>query len=116
MHYDLIDLRLFLHVGELLNLTRAAEKSFLSVPSASLRIKQGNPGAHPPPGQQHGHEYLSGRRAFGLSQPNRDIDIELEEHPPREIIASVAKGAADLGIAAGSVRIQIPELQQLALL
>ncbi len=40
MHYDLTDLRLFLHVGELLNLTRAAEKSFLSVPSASLRIKQ----------------------------------------------------------------------------
>lgn len=38
MHYDLTDLRLFLHVGELLNLTRAAEKSFLSVPSASLRI------------------------------------------------------------------------------
>jgi DNA-binding transcriptional LysR family regulator len=40
MHYDLTDLRLFAHVGELLNLTRAAEKSFLSVPSASLRIKQ----------------------------------------------------------------------------
>jgi DNA-binding transcriptional LysR family regulator len=40
MHYDLTDLRLFVHVGELLNLTRAAEKSFLSVPSASLRIKQ----------------------------------------------------------------------------
>ena len=40
MHYDLTDLRLFVHVGELLNLTRAAEKSFLSVPSASLRVKQ----------------------------------------------------------------------------
>lgn len=40
MHYDLTDLRLFVHVGELLNLTRAAEKSFLSVPSASLRLKQ----------------------------------------------------------------------------
>jgi len=40
MHYDLTDLRLFFHVGEQLNLTRAAEKCFLSVPSASLRIKQ----------------------------------------------------------------------------
>jgi DNA-binding transcriptional LysR family regulator len=40
MHYDLTDLRLFVHIGEQLNLTRAAEKSFLSVPSASLRIKQ----------------------------------------------------------------------------
>ncbi len=40
MHYDLTDLRLFLNVGEALNLTRAAEKCFLSAPSASLRIKQ----------------------------------------------------------------------------
>ncbi len=40
MHYDLTDLRLFVQVGELLSLTRAAERSFLSVPSASLRIKQ----------------------------------------------------------------------------
>jgi DNA-binding transcriptional LysR family regulator len=40
MHYDLTDLRLFVNIGEQLNLTRAAEKSFLSVPSASLRIKQ----------------------------------------------------------------------------
>lgn len=40
MRYDLTDLRLFLHVGLTLNLTRAAEKSFLSVPAASARIKQ----------------------------------------------------------------------------
>jgi len=39
MHYDLTDLRLFVNVGATLNLTRAAEKSFLSLPSASLRIK-----------------------------------------------------------------------------
>jgi DNA-binding transcriptional LysR family regulator len=40
MRYDLVDLRLFLHIGETLNLTRAAEKSFLSLPAASARIKQ----------------------------------------------------------------------------
>jgi len=40
MHYDLTDLRLFLNVGETENLTRAAERSFLSLPAASARIKQ----------------------------------------------------------------------------
>ncbi|PLP98053.1 LysR substrate-binding domain-containing protein [Cupriavidus pauculus] len=40
MHYDLTDLRLFLNVGETENLTRAAERSFLSLPAASTRIKQ----------------------------------------------------------------------------
>ncbi|MFX5622716.1 LysR family transcriptional regulator, partial [Acinetobacter baumannii] len=40
MHYDLTDLRLFLNVGETHNLTRAAERSFLSLPAASTRIKQ----------------------------------------------------------------------------
>jgi DNA-binding transcriptional LysR family regulator len=40
MHYDLTDLRLFLNVGETGNLTRAAERSFLSLPAASTRIKQ----------------------------------------------------------------------------
>lgn len=40
MRYDLVDLRLFLHIGDTLNLTRAAEKSFLSLPAASARIKQ----------------------------------------------------------------------------
>ena len=35
MHYDLTDLRLFLNVGETENLTRAAERSFLSLPAAS---------------------------------------------------------------------------------
>ena len=40
MHYDLTDLRLFLNVVETENLTRAAERSFLSLPAASTRIKQ----------------------------------------------------------------------------
>ncbi len=40
MHYDLTDLRLFLHVGETENLTRAARRAFLSLPAASTRIKQ----------------------------------------------------------------------------
>jgi len=40
MRYDLTDLRLFLHIGETLNLTRAAEKSYLSLSAASMRIKQ----------------------------------------------------------------------------
>ncbi|HVL09827.1 MAG TPA: LysR family transcriptional regulator [Burkholderiaceae bacterium] len=40
MHYDLTDLRLFLHVGDTENLTRAAERACLSLPAASNRIKQ----------------------------------------------------------------------------
>lgn len=39
MRHDLTDLRLFVHVGETLNLTRAAERTFLSLPAASARIK-----------------------------------------------------------------------------
>jgi DNA-binding transcriptional LysR family regulator len=39
MRHDLTDLRLFVNVGEALNLTRAAEKTFLSLPAASARIK-----------------------------------------------------------------------------
>ena len=40
IHCDLTDLRLFQHVGETRNLTRAAERSFMSPPAASTRIKQ----------------------------------------------------------------------------
>lgn len=40
MHYDLIELRLFLNVGETRSLTRAAERSFMSASAASMRIKQ----------------------------------------------------------------------------
>ncbi|KAG0757224.1 hypothetical protein G6F22_020033 [Rhizopus arrhizus] len=39
MRHDLTDLRLFLNVGETLNLTRAAERTFLSLPAASARVK-----------------------------------------------------------------------------
>lgn len=39
MRYDLTDLRLFINIGETLNLTRAAERVFLSLPAASTRIK-----------------------------------------------------------------------------
>jgi DNA-binding transcriptional LysR family regulator len=38
-HFDLIDLRLFVKVAEASSLTRGAEKSFLSLAAASLRIK-----------------------------------------------------------------------------
>jgi len=37
--FDLVDLRLFVMVAEAGSLTRGAERSFLSVPAASLRIK-----------------------------------------------------------------------------
>jgi len=37
--FDLIDLRLFVHVAEANSLTRGAERSCLSLPAASLRIK-----------------------------------------------------------------------------
>ena len=39
MRHDLTDLRLFVNVGETLNLTRAAERTFLSLPAASARVK-----------------------------------------------------------------------------
>lgn len=39
MRYDLTDLKLFIYIGETSNLTRAAEKIFLSLPAASARIK-----------------------------------------------------------------------------
>jgi DNA-binding transcriptional LysR family regulator len=39
MRHDLTDLRLFVNVGETQNLTRAAERTFLSLPAASARIK-----------------------------------------------------------------------------
>lgn len=152
MHYDLTDLRLFLHVGEMLNLSRAAERSFLSVPSASLRIKQleesfGTPllirQAKGMQLTQAGETLLMHARtvlqqlevmhaslrpyaegvkgrirlqanstvtntflADALSSfliDNPDIDIELEERPSKEVVAAVARGAADLGIVAINV-------------
>lgn len=39
MRHDLTDLRLFINVGDTLSLTRAAERTFLSLPAASARIK-----------------------------------------------------------------------------
>src|SRR5688572_30577247 len=38
-HFDLVDLRLFARVAEAASLTRGAERSFLSLAAASLRIK-----------------------------------------------------------------------------
>ncbi len=39
MHFDLVDLRLFTHIAEQSSLTRGAERSHLSLPAASTRIK-----------------------------------------------------------------------------
>lgn len=39
MHFDLVDLRLFVNIAEANSLTRGAEKSALSLPAASMRIK-----------------------------------------------------------------------------
>jgi molybdenum-dependent DNA-binding transcriptional regulator ModE len=38
-HFDLVDLRLFVKVAEEGSLTKGAQKSFLSLAAASLRIK-----------------------------------------------------------------------------
>lgn len=40
MHFDLADLRLFIHIAEVQSLTRAARKSFISTAAASNRIKK----------------------------------------------------------------------------
>lgn len=39
MHFDLIDMQLLVNIAEEQSLTKGAERSFLSLPSASLRIK-----------------------------------------------------------------------------
>lgn len=39
MHFDLVDLRLFIHIAEENSLTRGAARSHLSLPAASLRLK-----------------------------------------------------------------------------
>ena len=38
-HLDLVDLRLIVHIGDAQSLTRGAEKSHLSLPAASNRLK-----------------------------------------------------------------------------
>lgn len=40
MRYDLVDLKLLVHIAEAKSLTRAAERCHLSVPSVSLRVRQ----------------------------------------------------------------------------
>ena len=40
MHIDLRDLRLFIHIAESKSLTRAAERSHLSLPAVSARVKE----------------------------------------------------------------------------
>ena len=39
MHFDLVDLRLMIRVAEANSLTRGAEAVYMSVPTASTRIK-----------------------------------------------------------------------------
>lgn len=39
MHFDLVDLRLFVNIADCNSLTRGAERSALSLPAASVRIK-----------------------------------------------------------------------------
>jgi DNA-binding transcriptional LysR family regulator len=39
MHFDLVDLKLFIHIAEASSLTRGAERAHLSLPAASTRIK-----------------------------------------------------------------------------
>jgi DNA-binding transcriptional LysR family regulator len=39
MHFDLVDLRLFINIADRGNLTRGAESSHMSLPAASIRIK-----------------------------------------------------------------------------
>lgn len=40
MHFDLADLRLFIHIGESPSLTQGARRAFLSPAAASARIKR----------------------------------------------------------------------------
>ena len=39
MHFDLVDMKLFVHIAESNSLTLAAEQSYMSLPAASMRIK-----------------------------------------------------------------------------
>lgn len=40
MHFDLVDLRLFIHIAELQSLTRSAERMHMSLAAASNRVKE----------------------------------------------------------------------------
>jgi molybdate transport repressor ModE-like protein len=152
LRFDLIDLRLFLHVVEAGSITHGARRSNMTLASASERVRAmedtlGTPllvrkrrgievtGAGAVLVQHagvvlqqleqmrgelggfakglRGHvrlysntvgilEYLPAMLAKFLSK-HPHIDIELEEHPSREIVRAVAAGRADIGIVAGSV-------------
>jgi len=39
MHFDLVDLRLFVHIADTRSVTRGAGRAHLSVPAASIRVK-----------------------------------------------------------------------------
>lgn len=39
MHFDLVDLRLFIHIAESPSMTQGARKAFISPAAASARIK-----------------------------------------------------------------------------
>jgi DNA-binding transcriptional LysR family regulator len=39
MHFDLVDMRLFVHIAESNSLTHGAQQSYMSLPAASMRIK-----------------------------------------------------------------------------
>jgi DNA-binding transcriptional LysR family regulator len=40
MHFDLVDMRLFIHIAETNSITRGAERACISLPAASTRIKR----------------------------------------------------------------------------
>ena len=149
MRFDLVDLRLFVHVAETTNITHAASRSNLALASASERIrrmetsagvgllKRGRRGVDLTPaglvfaaharrvlrqmddltrelssfagGVKGRVRLLANTSAMSEALPrsltaflaaNPGLDVDVEEHPSRDIVRLVAEGAAEVGIAA----------------
>jgi DNA-binding transcriptional LysR family regulator len=148
MRFDLVDLRLFLHVAEAESITHGAERAHLALASASARIRgmeerlgtallrrgrrgvaltaagrslagharlvlrqvdrmMGDLGTHAR-GLKGSIRVLSNTAAFSEHLPralaafltaNPGIDIDLEERESGDIVAAIAAGVADIGIA-----------------
>jgi DNA-binding transcriptional LysR family regulator len=148
MRFDLVDLRLFLHVADARSITHGAERANLALASASARIRgmedalgtdlltrdrrgvaltaagqslvdharlvlqqvermRGELGAYARGLKGNVHvlsntaamsEHLPGVLASFLSA-NPTVNIEIEERESADIVAAVASGSADIGIA-----------------
>jgi DNA-binding transcriptional LysR family regulator len=84
MHFDLVDLRLFVNIADTSSLTRGAERSHISLPAASVRIKNLEEGL--------GDKLLyRGSQGVTLAPPGQAL-----AHHAREVLRQLDELRADL--------------------